>query len=40
MEFDNLLPNMKYVLQRMYGVVDNELPFYEKILSTETEGQL
>jgi hypothetical protein len=31
---------MKYVLQRMYGVADNQIEFYEKILSTETEGQI
>jgi len=40
LEFDNLLPNIKYVLQRMYGVADNQNEFYEKILSTETEGQI
>ncbi|CAF0720675.1 unnamed protein product [Adineta ricciae] len=40
LEFDNLLPNMKYVLQRMFGVADNEIEFYEKILATETEAEL
>jgi len=40
LEFDNLLPNIKYVLQRMYGVADNQIEFYEKMLSTETEAQI
>ncbi|CAF5139109.1 unnamed protein product, partial [Rotaria sp. Silwood1] len=40
LEYDNMLPNMKYVLQRMYGVIDNENILYDKILSTETESQL
>ncbi len=31
---------MKYVLQRMYGVADNQIEFYEKILSTETEAEI
>jgi hypothetical protein len=31
---------MKYVLQRMYGVADNQIEFYEKILSTETEADI
>jgi hypothetical protein len=31
---------MKYVLQRMYGVADIQMEFYEKILSTESEAQL
>ncbi|CAF1303736.1 unnamed protein product [Adineta steineri] len=40
LEFDNLLPNMKYVLQRMYGVADSQNVFYDRILSAETEAQL
>ncbi|CAF1366507.1 unnamed protein product [Adineta steineri] len=40
LEFDNLLPNMKYVLQRMYGVADSQNVFYDRILATETEAQL
>ncbi|CAF2033922.1 unnamed protein product [Rotaria magnacalcarata] len=40
LEFDNHLPNIKYVLQRMYGDLDSENQFYEKMLSTETEAQI
>jgi len=40
LEFDNVLPNMKYVLQRMYGATNTDDPIYEKILSTETEVQI
>ncbi|CAF4133960.1 unnamed protein product [Rotaria sp. Silwood2] len=40
LEYDNMLPNIKYVLQRMYGAIDSENQLYEKILSTETEAQI
>ena len=40
LEFDNHFPNVKYVLQRMYGGVENQVPLYEKIITADTDVQI
>lgn len=40
LKYDNFLANIKYVLQRMYCVADNQIVLHDRILSTETEADI
>ena len=39
-KFDNCLPNMKYVLQRMYGGREDQIEFHDQILAANTNAEL